>query len=152
MYWTLETRPPTLDEQVAMAKQRHAQRVEEIAAEEPVPQIEMAHRPIPKGDRLAALLSSRDDVLDAMRSQLLLPGQYIEFAGSKSAQELQDEIDAYSSERLRQHCNSRLLPTRLRDLQNLYSDSLRYGTGASMVGLCGVQHVPCKTLFDLECA
>jgi hypothetical protein len=150
MYWTLDTRPPTLDELVVMAKQRHAQRVEEIAAEEPVPQIEVAKSSPSKADRLDALLEGIDDVMDAV--SMLRPGEFLEVAGSRSVQQLQDEIDAYASKRLRQHCNSRLLPTRLRDLQYVYSDSLRYGTGASMVGLGGIQHVPYKTLFDLECA
>lgn len=66
MYWTLETRPPTLDEQVAMAKQRHAQRVEEIAAEEPVPQIR-THKGHNMADTatIVGLWAKRDDFVDA---------------------------------------------------------------------------------------
>lgn len=121
MYWTLDTRPPTLDELVVMAKQRHAQRVEEIAAEEPVPQISTPIR------------HQSNELAQHMRDANVYMSHFQRW--------LSIEIEKLAYEQMTTGAAA-----------NSFSDSLRHGTGASMVGLGGVQHVPYKTLFDMECA
>lgn len=123
MYWTLDTRPPTLDERILQAKARHAERVDQIAAEEPVPQLEVPK--VEEEDSFFAELGRKFNkgLGRHMARQLLLPGQYLEVPGHKSATAMarnyQQTLDA---ERMR-------ALDRMAAQQNMGMNGLRYGEG-----------------------
>lgn len=101
MYWTLDTRPPTLDERIIQAKAQHAERVEQIAAEEPVPQLEVPEAP--------------GQVFHIGPTLTVRPGRYFEVSEA--------DMRAYHERQQRIHLQ------RLAAQQNMGMNGLRYGEG-----------------------
>ena len=151
MYWTLETRPPTLDEQIDIAKQRHAQRVEEIAAEEPVPQIPLPSVPH-KGSHCSGRFGQQAAIVDSYRTladvlatglpeAMFRPGECIEVSDS--------ELAAYRQRIAYQQLAAQQSSS---TLYAVGADAAQTGIGAAYMGLHGVRRIPPYSLFDMECA
>lgn len=129
MYWTLDNRPPTLDELVYQAKQRLNQRIDEIAAEELVP-----HIPVVSGVvGLAARAEAETDDYPIMT-----PKKLALFAKAQRRASLKNMGLSGVGGRAA--------------LQGALGDAAAYGTGFLSLSLNRATHHPYETVFDMETA
>ncbi len=147
MYWTLDTRPPTLDERIIQAKARHAERVDQIAAEEPVPQLKVPSVYTSKADRVASLARNNDDILDAMTQRLLKPGEFFEVPGSVQVSDLQRQLSDMAAQQnmnlvgleqalggFGQYAGTRVSAAAAAAQCNAFADAATFGSGFYSLG------------------